>query len=470
MRRTGRGHARLCLVPGLLFLLFLAAACAGQSTDRWETATPGSVGLDSALLAQLGQDAAAGAFPNIHAVLVARHGRLVLEEYYNGFDRETRQYTASVSKSVGSILLGIAIDQGLVPPVHAAGGDAPLSELLPEYDDRLATPAKRGLTLRHVLTMSAGLEWDEQSFPYDDQRNDWIRASRSGDPIAFVLDRRVVAEPGTVFNYNGAFALVPAYLIERGTGAGTDRYAEQHLFSPLGIADYEWERLPNGMTDTAGGLHLRPRDMAKLGQLYLDGGVWGGSRVVSESWVRASVQEHTVTEGQPNYGYLWWCGDFHYVGRSTFTFLASGHGGQKIYVFPELDMVVVLTHAVFDNPMGELHNGAILGRYILPAADRAARWREVLPLDSAALDRYVGAYGPPESRFTIAYREGALVGTADGSPPLELTPYAETRFRGTVLDLVDVAVDFEPAADGTGQAVRVRYMFNDRTYRRVNER
>jgi CubicO group peptidase (beta-lactamase class C family) len=399
-----------------------------QGTSEWELAEAQSVAMDSALLEQLRTHARESAFPNIHAILIVRHGTLVFEEYFNGFERETRQFTASVSKSVGSVLLGIAIDRGLLPELAERGVETPLRDALPEYADLLAEPEKRDLTLRHVLTMSAGLEWDEQSHPYSDPRNDWIRASRSDDPVGFVLRRPVVTEPGTVFNYNGGLSITLAHLVERGAGVGADRFAEQYLFGPLGITDYVWEHLPNGMTDTDGGLHLRPRDMAKLGQLYLDGGVWRGTRVVSQSWVRESTREHIVTEGQPNYGYQWWCGDFHFGDRAAFTYFASGHGGQKIYVFPDLDLVVVLTHAVFDNPMGELHNSAILARYVLAAATGKAPQPDPVRLDSVALARYVGEYAASEQRF------------------------------------------FEFAADGTVLGVRTRFMFNDRTYRRVRGR
>jgi CubicO group peptidase (beta-lactamase class C family) len=438
-----------------------------QGTSDWELAAPQSVAMDSVLLEGLRTHAREGAFPNLHAILIVRDGRLVFEEYFNGFERETRQFTASVSKSVGSMLLGIAIDRGLLPELAERGVETPLPDALPEYADLLAEPDKRDLTLQHVLTMSAGLEWDEQSHPYSDPRNDWIRASGSDDPVGFVLRRPVVTEPGTAFNYNGGLSIALAHLVERGAGVSADRFAEQYLFGPLGITDYVWEHLPNGITDTDGGLHLRPRDMAKLGQLYLDGGMWRGTRVVSESWVRESTREHLVTEGQPNYGYQWWCGDFHFGDRSAFTYLASGHGGQKIYVFPDLDLVVVLTHAVFDNPMGELHNSAILARYVLPAATGDTPWPDPVRLDSTELARYVGEYAAADQRFTIAYRDGGLIGTAEGSPPLVLTPVTATQFRGTMLDLVDVTLDFEFAPDGTVLGVRARFMFNDRTYRQV---
>jgi CubicO group peptidase (beta-lactamase class C family) len=285
-----------------------------------------------------------------------------------------------------------------------------------------------------------------------------------------VLGRRLVTEPGSTFNYNGGLTITLAYLVETGAGMRADRFAERYLFSPLGIADYEWERLPNGMTDTDGGLHLRARDMAKLGQLYLNGGMWRGTSIVSQSWVQESVREQIITEGQPNYGFQWWCGDFQYADRSAFTFFASGHGGQKIYVFPDLDLVVVLTHPVFDNPMGELHNGAILARYVLPAADTGVDWGEPITLDSTALAAYAGEYAAAHDRFSIVFRRGSLWAEAIGSPTLELIPLSETRFRGTMLGMVDVEFDFDLDDDGKARSARARFMFNDRSYRRMEKR
>jgi CubicO group peptidase (beta-lactamase class C family) len=431
------------------------------------TDTPASVGLDPEPLDRLRRDVAEGELPNVHGILIVRDGKLVMEEYFNEFDREIRQYTASVSKSVGSMLFGIALDLGLVRGMDDRGVNVPLSQVLPEYEDLLSHPDKRKLSLRHVLTMSAGLEWDERSLPYSDPQNDWIRASRSGDPVRFVLDRPIVHPPGAVFNYNGGLSIILAHLVETRSGMRADRFAEEYLLGPLGITDYEWEHLHNGMTDTDGGLHLRPRDMAKLGQLYLNGGIWNGARIVSEEWVRASVREHIINEGSPNYGFQWWAGDFQYAAGSVFTFFASGHGGQKIFVLPDFDMVVVLTHEVFNNPMGEIRNSAILGRYVLPSADATAATTEPVELDAAVLSRYVGEYEWDQDRFSIEQRDGRLIGESSDPTPLQLTPLSTTRFRGTLMDLVDVGLEFEVADDGTVEGLRARFMFNDRRYRRV---
>ncbi len=208
-----RNH--VAIPVALLTSLAVTGACIGQETsDRrdataWQVAAPESVGIDPDLLDDLRAAAESGAFQNLHSILVARDGKLIFEEYFNDFDEETLQYTASVSKSVGSILLGIAMDRGLVPGLGAGILDVPLSDLLSEYASIFEEDSRKQLILfRHALSMTGGLEWDETSLPYSDSRNDWIRASQSDDPVGFALSRPVVAEPGAEFHARGVDRLL----------------------------------------------------------------------------------------------------------------------------------------------------------------------------------------------------------------------------------------------------------------------
>jgi len=195
-----------------------------------------------------------------------------------------------------------------------------------------------------------------------------------------------------------------SYLIEKVTGKRADVYAQKHLFQPLGIKNYRWDRIDNGLTDTDGGLHLKPRDMAKLGYLFLKNGVWNGKRIVPEDWIFESTKEHMVNTGSPNYGYQWWCGNFQYNFRSIFTYFASGHGGQKIFVFPSIDTVIVLTHQVFDNPFGELNNTSMLSRFILPALEGQMQIKEAINLEVETLKNYVGKYESAVDQMTISLK------------------------------------------------------------------
>lgn len=446
----------------LLILLCATSCSADQSNNAdWELASPDKADLDSERLEELSRQIAEGAFPNVHAVLVARLGKLGYEQYAGDFDPAERHYTASVSKTVGSILFGMLLDSGKIEGVGSKGLDTPLSELLPEHREIFKQdPQKKSLLLRHVLTMSDGLEWDESTYPYSDPRNDWRQASASEDPVAFVLARPFANDPGHAFNYNGGMSIILSYLIQRGAGRPADEYAKDHLFEPLGINDFEWERLRSGLADTDGGLHLRPRDMAKIGQLYLQKGIWNGKRIVSEDWVRESTRVHMVNVRSPGYGFQWWCGDYQSFGGEVYTFLASGHRGQRIYVFPSLDMVVVIANQVFDNPMGDLVCDAIIGRHVLPAANPDLGSPGPTEADADPLARYVGRWGHGEQAVTISLAEGVLYANAQGAPTLELVPVGQAQFIGTVMGLLDVFCTFELDEDGLPTALIARHGFS----------
>lgn len=434
-----------------------ATACSGREP---------SAGIDADRLEELA--AAIGKFQNLHSILILRAGELVFEEYSNGFDAQTLQYTASVSKSVGSILLGIAMDQGLVPGVEGGVLDAPLVEVLPEYGEQFeADPRKANILLRHALSMTGGLAWDESSLPYSDPGNDWIRASQSADPIGFALSRPVVAEPGAEFNYHGVYSILPSYLIQRETGESAETFAAEFLFQPLGITEWRWDDIANGLTDTDGGLHLRPRDMAKLGQLYLNGGAWDGRQIVSRAWVEESTSRQIANQDSPDYCLLWWCGDIHYGGQSAWTFLASGHGGQKIFVFPEFDLVVVVTQQVFENPHEELNNLAIMSRYVLPAADPEFQDAPPVQLDRQALARYEGTYSGRTAPIRIELRDGSLFAESEDAPTIRLQPLGAGRFRGTVLDLLDVEFSFQVSDADRAESIRVMFGFREDLFTRV---
>ena len=459
----------------LLTSLAVTGACIGQEPSivqpaaDWQIAAPALAGVDAAALDELRVAARDGAFQNIHSILIARRGKLVFEEYFNGFDAETLQYTASVSKSVGSILLGIAMDRGLVPGLDDGGLDEPLADLLPEYASEFEQDLrKKKILFRHALSMSGGLEWDETTYPYSDSRNDWIRASQGDDPVGFALSRPVIADAGSAFVYHGVYSILPSYLLDRETGVSAENFAAEYLFEPLGIEIWEWESIASGLTDTDGGLHLRPRDLAKLGQLYLDGGEWNGTRVVSEAWVRESTTRQIVNADSPDYCLLWWCGDFHYGSGSAWTFFASGHGGQKIFIFPDLDLVVVVTQQVFDNPYDELNNLAILSRYVLPSTNPASRVATPVELDSETLAGYEGLYSGRGLPIQVLLRDGTLIAESEDAPTVQLVPLGEGRFMGTVFDLLDVQFAFEPSGAERPEVVRATWGFRDDEFRRVD--
>jgi len=291
---------------------------------------------------------------NVHAVLLARGGKLVFERYFKGsdeingrrmesvaFDADTLHNIKSVSKSVASLALGIAIDRGLIRSV-----DEPIFSFFPELSD-LRSPEKDRLRLAHALTMTMGLKWVE-AVPDNEGNNDEERMHMGPDPCRYVLSLPVTAPPGQEFFYNtGALTLVSA-IVRKATGRPLDEFARAVLFEPLGITGFEWIRV-KGDADAGGGLRLRPRDMAKIGQLVLAGGRWNDRQVVSKAWIDASTTPRTEASSNYSYGYLWWLGRSPFNGREVHWPAGLGRGGQSIRIVPELDLVVAVTAGYYQD-------------------------------------------------------------------------------------------------------------------------
>ena len=262
-----------------------------------------------------------------------------------------------MTKSFTSALIGIAIDQGLI-----GGVEARVMDFFPRYA-QLADERKAKLTLAHLLTMQAGLEWNEGQLSYADSRNDLIRLFSVSDPIGYILAKPAINEPGSTFLYGGNCTNLLGEVIRSASGQRMDAYAKTRLLEPLGITNYQWDFINPDMIHASGNLQLRPRDMAKLGYLYLKGGVWQGKRIVSEAWVRESTRQHAHAPGG-GYGYQWWVRTYASGGKTAEAYGAMGWGGQRIMVFPSLDMVVVFTGG---NYVGQEPVDAIITNHILPA-------------------------------------------------------------------------------------------------------
>ena len=327
--------------------------------DGWPVASVNEDKLiDRAALCKMVDRLASNA-ANVHSVLVARGGKLVFERYFRGsdeipgriygrrvenvtFDADTLHDMKSVSKSVASLAVGIAIDRGLIRSVHE-----PIFSFFPELAD-LRSPEKDRIQLLHALTMSMGLAWVEATPATGDDNNDEARMHRARDACRYVLGLAATAPAGQEFFYNtGALALVSA-IIRKATGRRLDEFARETLFEPLGITAVEWERY-KGDTDAGGGLRLRPRDMAKIGQLVLAGGRWNGRQIVSREWIETSTAPKIKTTDGQSYGYLWWLGRSLLNGREVQWAGALGRGGQSIRIVPELDLVVVVTAGYYQD-------------------------------------------------------------------------------------------------------------------------
>lgn len=343
-----------------------------QSNEGWETASLSDVGIDELSITRFMNELINNINHRIHGILIVKEGKLVFEKYFQGYafyhgalteyDRATRHSLASVTKSFASAIVGIAFGQGSIQNVEQKA-----FSFFPEYDN-INHSGKEEITLKHLLTMSAGLEWDESSTPYSDPRNDLYQIWHQYDPIRFVLSKSIVSEPGAEFHYNSGLTNVLGEIVHKATGIRADNLAHEFLFTPLGITDYSWEELPHHVLYVSGDLQLLPRDVAKFGELYLRGGMWNGQRILPEWWIRESVKSQINANQIWDYGYQWWLHKFQVGSNEVDSFVAAGWGGQYIFVFPSLEMVVVTTAGYYDEPELEFHIKELLVPVILSSA------------------------------------------------------------------------------------------------------
>jgi len=349
------------------------------TSDGWDVSSLSDEGMNEQELAGMMNFILGTENHRIHGIIIIKNGKLVFEEYFKGnlfdtnevesegpyipFHRDTLHYMASVSKSVTSALYGIAGDEGLVGNVSEK-----LLNYYPEYSSVL-TGQKEDITVEHFLAMSAGLAWDESSVGYGDPANDVTALFYSADPTKYILEKSLETAPGTAFHYNSGYANVLAEIIRRQYGSTALDYARVKLFEPLQIEKFRWDMIHSRYLFASGGLYLKPRDIAKIGQLYLNGGTWKGQRIVSQEWVDASVESfiNPGASGFANgYGYQWWLNTF-YVGGGRFDcFMAVGWGDQLMYVFPEGNLVVVFTCGNFYHS-AEIPPHHMVSNNILPA-------------------------------------------------------------------------------------------------------
>jgi CubicO group peptidase (beta-lactamase class C family) len=382
-RRTRLAPAAIALLAGVSFALAVLPSRTTAQTgcglpvagvDHWPVAALESAGLASSTLCPLVQRLGAWKEGNVHAVVVVRHGSLVFEHYFSGTDErqgnklgevafgpDTRQDVRSVTKSVVALLLGIAVDRGWV-----AGIDQPVLSFFPEYAD-LRTPEKDHITLRHLLTMSAGLRWNEDN--YDDPNNSEILMIHAADRYRFVLEQPVVAPAGQVFDYNGGGTALIAAVLQKATGKPLDELARTLLFEPLDITDVGWNRWRDGTANAASGLRMRPRDLAKIGQLVLSHGAWNGAQIVPASWVDAATAPQINGAGLYFYGYHFWLGRSLVHGREVDWASATGNGGQRVFIVPALDLVVVVTAGLYHSFTQSWVPIAVLNRFVLAATE-----------------------------------------------------------------------------------------------------
>jgi CubicO group peptidase (beta-lactamase class C family) len=333
--------------------------------DGWPVGRLEDVGMVPSLIESAVVAILDGRYPWIESLVIVRRGILVLDEYFYGRAPQMLKFLQSATKSVTSLLVGIAIDRGDLRSV-----DVPVHSFFGDYGGRRWVDKRYDITLRQALAMTAGLEWNE-TLPYTDLHNDNLQMNRSGDWIGYVLDRPSRPKTPGWFEYMSGLSILLGGVLHRATGQRVDAFAREHLFEPLGIDRFEWTCRPDGTCHTGAGLSLRPRDLAKLGQVVLNGGAWGGRRLVSDAWIRESTAVHSSTDAI-TYGYQWWLSRGLPLGEGEPLIMARGLGDQFLLIMPRHELVVVSTAKVSENTAALL---LMLREHILPAAGAQPKGR-----------------------------------------------------------------------------------------------
>ncbi|MGH8429650.1 MAG: serine hydrolase domain-containing protein [Solimonas sp.] len=330
-----------------------------------QTSSPAEAGFASDLSDRLDRLIADKRAVNIHGVVVARHGKVVLERYFAGpdsrrgsplgmvaFDAETPHDLRSVSKSIVGLLYGIALAHGKVPPP-----EAPLMRSFRQYADLAADPGRAKWTVHHVLSMTLGTDWDELGVPYTDPTNSEIAMDRAADRYRYVLSLPIVIEPGTRWIYSGGATALLGRMIADGTDKSLHEFARESLFDPLGLGPTEWLADAKGDAFAASGLRMRPRDLVRIGQLLLQRGEIDGTAIVPKEWIARATTGYVNCDEVRRFGYHWYMGNIGFTvpssprwNRSRLeTFQgAYGNGGQRLWVLPAMELVVAVTAGNYD--------------------------------------------------------------------------------------------------------------------------
>ena len=261
--------------------------------------------------------------------------------YYNPewhpFYMDTKLHTIqSVSKSVTSALVGIALERGEIESI-----DTEIFEYFPDYDHLFDTELKRSITIRDLLNMASGIRWDEDSYPYTNPLNDAASMENSHDWLEYILSLPMEYKPGSKFVYNSGITVLISHILEVATGIRLDKYAEKYLFEPIGIESFFWKKTPTGLTDAEGGLYLSTKDFAKIGLLYLNNGVSDGQQILTREWVKMTMSPRIeIEESDRKYGFQWWFVPYG-TDEEKWIFSGSGYGGQYLMVVPEHKLVMV---------------------------------------------------------------------------------------------------------------------------------
>jgi CubicO group peptidase (beta-lactamase class C family) len=284
-------------------------------------------------------------FKNVESLIVYSQGEIIFEKYYNNFNKDSLHQIQSQTKSIVALLMGIAIDKGYIKSENE-----PVSLFFPAYSNS-SDKLKSSVTIRDLLTMSAGFEWEEM-IPFDDPKNDNMNMFRSGKWLNYALSRPMAKKPFSEFIYNSGCPMIIAGIIEKATTIKLDDFARTYLFEPLQIKKYRWQKDSTGFCHAGGGLFLKPMDMLKIGVLVMNNGKWENQQLISQGWIKKATSSYLSTSFDiSTYGYFWWIREMSLkAGKTIKVVSAEGAGGQNLYIIPEYKLIIAFTERNFYTP------------------------------------------------------------------------------------------------------------------------
>ena len=306
-----------------------------------------------------------------------------------------------------------------------------------------------------------------------DPKHDYFAMRRGGDWIRYVFNKELVAPPGQQFNYNGGLSALLGEIIKRASGIDAEKFSEKYLFEPLGISDVSWLKYNNGSINTGGGILLRSRDMAKIGQMVLSKGKYKNKRIVSEQWIAESSKNQTLEKAHPfgsGYGYQWWLGETFIDGEKINTVIAQGRGGQCIFIIPKAKAIVVVTSQLVDNSGGFFRPQDMMTSYIIPALFPQAPLSINYSIDPAILENYTGKYKERWFQFkaSVKIRNNRLIlSPRVFGADIELFPSSDTTFHGKLETIGDFEVTFSKSDEGILDRMTLRIGFTDMRFDKI---
>ncbi|MBW1821091.1 MAG: serine hydrolase, partial [Deltaproteobacteria bacterium] len=353
-----------------------------KTKDGWETSSLNEEDVDPTKINELILYIQNGKYKNIHSVILIKNGKLILDEYFQGYGREKVHEIRSATKSIGSVLTGIAIDHNFLDGVN--------DKIYPHFKTYKLknkwNKRAKDVTLKTLLTMTSGYKCDDHKTNFECETNMY----KSDDWVRYALNLPMAYKPGEHWAYNSSSLILVGEIISKASKKTIPDFANRCLFEPLGIKDFQWGFSPKRKAWLAGNAKMKPRDMAKVGFMMLNGGKWGNKQIVSQKWINESTRAYEITNNGAGYGYLWWIGKTVINNHKIKTFWAAGNGGNYIFVLSKLDLVVVFTGGNY-NSLLEAQVFGMLINHIIPAVLPSPP-RKFIKLDDMVLEGYVGKY------------------------------------------------------------------------------